>query len=297
MIKFILKRILQMALTLLILSYIIFFAAWIVRFGSVDTEAANGYTLLQGYFVYLRGLIFRSGDFGMFFRLGPNIYSEIAKRYALTLLLAVGGTIIAAVIGAILGIFSAAKHNKAVDKLIIVLSLLASSLPVFFLALLMMLMFTLRLNWLPSIASTSWKGYIMPIITIGLPAVGFVSGTTRAEMLEVINQEYIWSARARGTSEGKIMIHHAFRNTLIPIVTAVGVKFGEMLAGTVIVENAFSVPGLGRFMIDSITSGTLDIFTSGTCMLFLAGTFAVINIVIDLIYMAVDPRIQAKNMA
>ena len=194
------------------------------------------------------------------------------------------------VLGVLLGIIAAIHRNKFADNLIMVLSLLTVSTPSFFLALILMLIFCLNLRWLPSIGMDTWQGAILPIATLGLQAIGSIARTTRSAMLDVIHQDYIRTSRSRGVPERVITYRHAFKNALIPVLTTIGLRFGGLLAGATLVETVFSIPGIGRFVVDSVSNRDYPAIQGA--VLVLAVTFVLVNTLVDLLYAAVDPRVK-----
>ncbi|WP_250228960.1 ABC transporter permease [Anaeropeptidivorans aminofermentans] len=286
MVKYIGKRILQIIPTLLVLSFILFFSIWFMQYKSISFGGED--STFKQYLDYMGNVL--RGDFGIHYRYGRPINGELMRRYPLTMLLAIGGTLTSAIVGIFLGVISAVNQNKLIDNIIMFFSLAVTSIPLFFLALIFMVIFSVFLGVLPSRAMGSWQSFIMPVITLGLPAAGFVARTTRSAMLEVINQDYIRASQARGIADKTIIYYHALKNTFIPIITVIGVRFGELLAGTVLVENAFSIPGLGRFIIEAIDYRQGNAILG--CVLVLAATFMVINLLIDILYALIDPRVK-----
>ena len=230
------------------------------------------------------------GDLGTSIITRKPVVEEIIDRYPATLKLAVGGTLFASVVGILFGMVSAVWHNKAADNIIMVLSLLAVSTHSFFLALVMMLIFSIWLGVLPSMGLRTPLHYILPIITLGMQSVGMIARTTRSSMLEVLGQDYIRTSKSRGISRWVIVTRHAFKNALIPVLTMVGLRFGGLLAGSMLVETVFSVPGIGRLMVDGVLDRDYPV-VQGT-ILVLAATFVLVNLAVDLIYALVDPRIK-----
>ena len=230
------------------------------------------------------------GDLGTSIITRKPVVEEIIDRYPATLKLAVGGTLFASVVGILFGMVSAVWHNKAADNIIMVFSLLAVSTPSFFLALVMMLIFSIWLGVLPSMGLRTPLHYILPIITLGMQSVGMIARTTRSSMLEVLGQDYIRTSKSRGISRWVIVTRHAFKNALIPVLTMVGLRFGGLLAGSMLVETVFSVPGIGRLMVDGVLDRDYPV-VQGT-ILVLAATFVLVNLAVDLIYALVDPRIK-----
>lgn len=304
MIKYIVKRIFQMIPMMLVLSLIVFLMVRMIPGDPVDLmlgfdvpKDTKEYErerlglndpLPQQYLRFVGNAL--KGDLGTSIFSGEPVIKELAKRFPKTLTLAVGGTVVGSLFGIILGIIAAVHRNGAADNIIAVTSLVALSTPSFFLALILMLIFCLRLRWFPSIGMDSWKGAVLPIITLGAQAVGSIARTTRSAMLDVIHQDYIRTSRARGVPERLVIYVHAFKNALIPILTAVGLRFGGLLAGATLVETVFSIPGIGRFVVDSV--GNRDYPAVQGSILVLALTFVMVNTAVDLLYAAVDPRVK-----
>lgn len=240
------------------------------------------------YVNFMKGIF--KGDLGVSIYSKKPIVEEIAKKFPLTIKLAVGGTVFATIVGVICGIVSAVHHNKILDNIISVLSLISVSTPSFFFALILLLIFSLSLGWLPSIGLKTPMHYILPILTLGTQSVGTIARTTRSAMLEVLREDYIRTSRSRGIPENIIIYSHAFKNAMIPVLTVVGLRFGGLLAGATLVETVFSIPGIGRYMVDGVLKRDYPVVQS-TVLVF-AFTFVVINTIVDLLYAVVDPRIK-----
>lgn len=240
------------------------------------------------YINFMKGIF--KGDLGVSIYSKKPIVEEIAKKFPLTIKLAVGGTVFATVVGVICGIVSAVNHNKILDNIISVLSLISVSTPSFFFALILLLIFSLSLGWLPSIGLKTPLHYVLPILTLGTQSVGTIARTTRSAMLEVLREDYIRTSRSRGIPEKIIIYSHAFKNAMIPVLTVVGLRFGGLLAGATLVETVFSIPGIGRYMVDGVLKRDYPVVQS-TVLVF-AFTFVVINTIVDLLYAVVDPRIK-----
>ena len=229
------------------------------------------------------------GDFGMSIRTKRPVLDEILGRYRYTLILAVGGTVVAALVGILIGIISAVKQNKFLDNFLMVFSLLSVSTPSFFLAILFILVFSLYLGWFPSIGMYSAKHYVLPIFALGMQSVGLIARMTRSAMLEVLREDYVRTALAKGVPRFKVIMSHALRNALIPIITILGLRFGGLLAGSALIESVFAIPGIGRLMIDAVLTRDYPVVQS--TVLVMSSTFVVINSVVDILYRFVDPRI------
>ena len=244
--------------------------------------------LLVQYGRFLGGVL--QGDLGTSIFTKQSVTDEILKKYPATIKLALGGTIFASVVGILAGIVSAVKRNKLTDNIIMVLSLISVSTPSFFLALVLMLFFSLQLGWLPSMGLRTPLHYVLPIITLGMQSVGTIARTTRSSMLEVLGQDYIRTSRSRGIPERVIIYSHAFKNAIIPVLTIVGLRFGGLLAGSMLVETVFSIPGIGRYLVDAVLERDYPVVQS--TVLVLACTFVLVHLVVDLLYAVADPKIR-----
>lgn len=244
--------------------------------------------LLVQYGRFLGGVL--KGDLGTSIFTKQSVTDEILKKYPATINLALGGTIFASVVGILAGIVSAVKRNKLTDNIIMVLSLISVSTPSFFLALVLMLFFSLQLGWLPSMGLRTPLHYVLPIITLGMQSVGTIARTTRSSMLEVLGQDYIRTSRSRGIPERVIIYSHAFKNAIIPVLTIVGLRFGGLLAGSMLVETVFSIPGIGRYLVDAVLERDYPVVQS--TVLVLACTFVLVNLIVDLLYAVADPKIR-----
>ncbi|MEA4812209.1 MAG: ABC transporter permease [Anaerolineaceae bacterium] len=304
MLKYAFKRLLQTIPMLVILSMIIFGMVRLIPGDPVKIMigtdvASDSYQaereklglndpLPVQYLKWIRRLF--QGDMGPSIFTKKPVLAEIAERYKPTAILALGGTILSSVIGIVFGILAAIRHNKLTDHTLMVASLVFVSTPSFFSALILMLIFTLNLRLLPSIGMMEWRGAILPIVTLGFTAVGSLTRTTRSSMLDVINQDYIRTARSYGVPEGQIVFSDAFRNALIPVLTSIGLRFGGLLSGATLVETVFAIPGLGRFLVDGV--GNRDYPVVQGCVLVMAVSFVLVNLVVDLMYAVIDPRIK-----
>ena len=232
-------------------------------------------------------------DLGVSYVSRRPVATEIADRFPTTLLLAFWGTLLAVVIGVPLGIISATKQYSVFDNAATVVGLLGVSIPNFWLGLMLIIFFALPpLSLLPPSGIDSWQGWIMPVITLGTGNVALTMRITRSSMLEVIRQDYIRTAWAKGQKESVIIWKHALRNALIPVVTAVGLDFGILLGGAILTETIFAVPGLGRYMVSSISARDFPIIQGG--VLFLAIVFSLVNLLVDILYAYIDPRVRSQ---
>lgn len=232
------------------------------------------------------------GDFGRSYTTGREVFGEIFARFPNTLILAVIGIIISICIGIPIGIISATRQYSFLDSFSMVIALLGVSMPVFWLGLMLILTFSVKLGWLPSGGFDGLKSIILPAVTLGVGSAAIITRMTRSSMLEVIRQDYIRTARAKGVAEKVVINKHALKNALIPIITVVGLQFGHLLGGAVLTESVYSWPGVGRLMVDAIRQK--DTPTVLAAVVFLAAAFSVVNLLVDILYAYVDPRIKSQ---
>lgn len=233
-----------------------------------------------------------TGDFGKSYLTDRPVVEEISNRFPTTLKLAILAVITSILIGVPLGILSAVKQYSALDLISTVTAMFMASVPGFWLGLMMMLLFSLRLGWLPVSGAGTWAHYVLPTLTLAIPSSASLLRLTRSTMLETIRQDYIRTARAKGVKEGRVIFHHALKNALLPLITSVGMNFGGLLGGTVLIESVFSFPGLGSRMLEAIRDKDIPMVTG--CTVFLAVLFCLIMLAVDLLYAYVDPRVKAK---
>ncbi len=245
---------------------------------------------LVQYFRYVGKAVL--GDFGRSYTTGREVFGEIFSRFPNTLILAVIGIIISVCIGIPVGIISATRQYSFLDSFSMILALLGVSMPVFWLGLMLILTFSVKLGLLPSGGFDGLKSLILPSITLGVGSAAIITRMTRSSMLEVIRQDYIRTARAKGVAEKAVINKHALKNALIPIITVVGLQFGSLLGGAVLTESVFSWPGVGRLMVDAIRQK--DTPTVLASVVFLAVVYSVVNLLVDLLYAFVDPRIKSQ---
>ena len=239
------------------------------------------------YWNYFKGLI--TGDLGTSMRTKKPVIDLILARLPSTFELTFFGLLFAMIFGTSLGIIAALKHNTFIDYFTVVIALLGVSIPGFWLALLFIFLFSIRLEWLP-ITGSSPLSIIMPCLALGLWAGGTIARLVRSGMLEVLQSDYVRTARAKGLYKHRIILVHALRNALLPVVTIFGIQFGHVLAGTVIIEAVFARPGLGLMMVNAIVAKDFPL-VQGTIM-FVAGAYIVVNIIVEVIYTYLDPRIR-----
>ena len=234
-------------------------------------------------------------DFGTSYVNKVPVFQALLERFPRTALIAIVCCIFQVILGIPMGINAAVHQNKWQDRMIVVIAMIGISIPNFWLAQMMILLFSFKLGWLPAFGIDSWKSYIMPCFCSMLMGVANQTRFTRTYMLEQIRSDYVVTARAKGLSEHKIIYKHALPNTLIPLITGIGGDFGAALGGTVIIENVFSIPGIGQYMVSAI--GNRDYPVVRGSVVFLSIAFSIIMLMVDLLYAFIDPRIKAQYIA
>jgi ABC-type dipeptide/oligopeptide/nickel transport system permease component len=233
-----------------------------------------------------------TGDFGQSFRTGRPVIEEIGFRYWNTMILGLSAVVFGTLLGILTGILTAVYRNGWLDSTVLAVSLLGISIPSFFLGIALMLFFSVYLGWLPLTGMESWKSIILPTLTLGIPNAAIISRITRSSLVEVLNQDYVRTARAKGLKEKVVVGRHGVRNALIPVVTVIGLQLGYLLGGAVVTETVFAWPGIGRLIVQSISARDFPVVQAS--VLLLAVTFVIINLLTDVLYRILDPRIKFK---
>lgn len=231
-----------------------------------------------------------SGDFGISYRTRVPVYDELFSRFPNTLKLAFGGITISVLIGIPIGIISAVKQYTIIDTLSLAGALLLTSMPAFWLGLMLILLFALKLDLLPATGVDTWMHFIMPSLTLAAGTMATLIRMTRSTMLEVIRQDYIRTAKAKGAGKNRIIFKHALRNAILPIITIVGLNFGFQLGGAIIIESVFAMPGIGSLLIASVRMKDTPMVMAS--VLFAAVLAGIINLGVDLLYTYIDPRVK-----
>jgi len=244
--------------------------------------------LLVQYGFYMRNLV--RGDLGHSYRTNRSVREEIASRWPATFSLSLASLLVAMVVGVPLGVAAAVRRRSWLDTGSMVGSLVGVSMPSFWLALLLIILFSVKLKALPFVGRDSLANYVLPSLTLGLGVAANIARLTRASMLDVLGQDYIRTSRAKGLSRLRVVYVHALRNASIPIVTIVGLQWGILLSGQVVTETVFAWPGVGRLIVDALLTRDLLLVQGG--VLVMALTFAVMNLLTDLAYGVLDPRIR-----
>jgi ABC-type dipeptide/oligopeptide/nickel transport system permease component len=311
MIMFILRRLVESVPVLLVASLVVFSMLHLVpgdpveaMLGSADAgmSAAGSHMAQQirqelgldeplpvQYVRWLGGVV--HGDFGMSYVRRRPVVDIVLERLPSTLELAAAGLLIAAAVGLVFGIGAALKRNTPLDGLIMIVSLGGVSTPNFFLAMLLILVFSVLLGWLPATGSGTFDRLVLPAIALGYNGVAIVARLTRSSMLEVLNRPYVTTAQAKGLAQRTVVLRHALRNALIPIVTVIGLQVGHLVAGSVIVETVFARQGMGQLAIEAIL--TKDFPVVQAVILFSAVAYVLANLLVDIAYGFLDPRIRA----
>ena len=302
--KFILKRLCTLIPVLFIVSILVFLMVHVMPGDPARIMAGDSATdetvenirqaygfdkpLYEQYFRYIIKAL--QGDFGTSFRTGRPVAEEIAIRFPNTMLLAVSAIIISIVFGIGIGLISATKRNSIFDNVSMVVALIGLSIPPFYLGLMLMLIFCVILNWFPITAEISLISMVLPAVTLSARSLATIARMTRSSMLEVMSQDYILTAKAQGFSNRKIIFNHALKNSMNSIVTVAGIQFGSLLGGSVITEKVFGWPGLGELVITAIKARDFPVVQ--TTILVIAVSFVVVNLLIDILYVLINPRIK-----
>ena len=231
-----------------------------------------------------------TGDLGDSYRTGKPVLGSLAERFPKTLQIAGIGLVLAIVIAIPLGVLAAVYRRGLIDHMSRVLALLGASMPSYWTAYLLILLFSVQMGILPVAGSQTWQHAVMPALTLGIAGSASLMRLTRSETLETLSQDYIRTARAKGLRSRAVLIRHALRNTLIPITTVLGMRFAGMLGGAVIVETIFSWPGIGKLMVDAIFDRDYPMIQG--FVLFMGTAFLLVNLIVDLGYGLIDPRIR-----
>lgn len=307
MLKFTLKRLASLVLVLIGVSFLVFMLLSLtpgdpvrMMLGESATPEAQAALreemglddpVLVQYGRYMKNIVVHQ-DLGTSYSTQRPVLDEILNVFPNTVQLAVAAMIIAIILGIFLGIVSAVKQNSLLDNIVMVLALVGTSAPIFWIGILMILLFSVNLGWLPPSGFGSFKQLIMPAVALGMQSTAVVARMTRSSMLEVIRQDFVKTARAKGQRELIVIIRHVFRNALIPIITVVGLQFGTLLGGAMLTEVVFSIPGVGRLMIEAIKQRDFPIVQGS--VLFVAACFSLVNLAVDLLYAVVDPKVSKE---
>lgn len=306
MLKFILKRLMMIIPVIVGISFIIFSimaltpgdpARLILGENATQEDVEElreemglNHNFVVRYINYMKDVL--RGDFGLSYRNRIPVFDEVFARFPNTLILAFWGISLSVMIGVPIGIISAVKQYSIIDTVSLGVALILTSIPAFWLGLMLILLFSLRLDLLPSTGVDTWRHFILPSITLAAGTMATLIRMTRSTMLEVIRQDYIRTARAKGATENKIIFKHALRNALLPVITIIGINFGFQLGGAMVIETVFAMPGLGTLMITSVRMKDTPMVMAS--VLFVAIAVSLVNLLVDLLYSYIDPRIKSQ---
>ncbi|MDD6283009.1 MAG: ABC transporter permease [Oribacterium sp.] len=245
------------------------------------------------YLDFIKGAVHL--DFGTSYFTKEVVSHALLRCFKVTLRLACMSFVLAAVIGIPAGIFASVHRGKGSDTVVMILSIIGVSAPSFWVAIILQIVFGLKLNWFPISGFDHPINYVLPAIALGTRYAGNIARITRTSMLDVLNQDYIRTARAKGVKRNMVVLKHALKNAMIPIVTLVGTDFGYMLTGSMLIEKVFSIPGIGKLAVDAMSNRDLPLL-EGTVM-YIAFVFVIINLLVDLSYALLDPRIRVGKGA
>lgn len=308
MLKYIFKRILSLIPTLIGVSFIVFTLLYFTPGDAVTAtmgatapkeamEAARESLGLNDPFFIQYGRFLKNAllhfDLGKSYITGNSVTETLAQVFPNTLKLAFFSLSIALFFGIGLGILSAVKKYSVWDQISMIFGLIGLAMPIFWSGLLLILLFSVRWGLLPSSGFASFKYMILPGMALGLQSTAVILRQTRSSMLDVLDQDYIRTARAKGVKENKVIIVHALRNALIPVITSIGLQMGSLLGGSVLTETIFSIPGIGRIMVESIKTRDYPLILGG--VLFIALAYCLISLLVDILYSVVDPKIRSKS--
>jgi len=300
MLKYTLKRVSLALVSVLIVSAITFFVMNLIPGGPFNKEKAASPAVQQAleerynldkpvgeqYVIYMNNLL--HGDWGVSLKTGRDIWTDIQMKFAVSAKLGGTAALVAIIFGIVLGSIAALTRNKLPDRLIVFFTTLGTAMPSFVLATLLLLVFCLQLNLVP-VWSSSNPNYVLPIIALSVYPMAYITRLTKTSMLDALNQDYVRTAKAKGVSRALMIFKHALRNALIPVITYVGPMVAYILTGSMVVENIFTIGGLGTSFVSSIIDR--DYTTIMAVTLFLAILMVVANLLTDLAYKLVDPRI------
>lgn len=243
------------------------------------------------YVNYMKKML--RGDLGNSIRTNEPVSTMIVRNFPPTLQLTLASMGVAIVVGGTLGIIAAVNRGKIIDNLVMLVALAGVSMPSFWLGLLLISLFSIWLKWFPIIGGDGWKALVLPALALGFAAAAIIARMVRSSLLEVLSENYIVTARAKGIVEQRVIVRHALRNAAIPVITIVGLQFGGLLAGAVIVEQVFTRQGIGRMLVAALQSRDFPVAQGG--VLFVAVVYVLVNLFVDLLYGAIDPRITTDS--
>ncbi len=246
--------------------------------------------VMERYVTYIWNILHL--DFGLSYHSRQPVLDTLVKSFPITFQLAFLSILVTVVVGIPLGIISAARRYSVLDGTLTVVALVVASVPGFWLGIMLILIFSLKLGLLPTSGIGTLKHYVLPVLTLALPNAAFLLRITRVTMLETLRQDYIRTARAKGASEKRVIFRHALKNTLLPVVTTLGLSFANLLGGAIVVEAVFGLPGLGEVILDALVLKDVPVVMAS--IILIAVLFMLIVLAVDILYAYIDPRIKAQ---
>ena len=319
---FLFKRVLTLLATLLATSVIVFAvlevlpgnAAQVLMGPDADpaavaakaTELGLDQPVLSRYAAWIGGLL--RGDMGLSYTYGSPVSELIAERLALTIPLAVLAMLLTTAIALLVGVYAASRHNGPGDVGLMTLAQIGIAIPNFWFAILLILLFSVKLQWFSAGGFDGWyfddgvwrglwdglRALILPAIALAVVQAAILARFTRSAVLEVLREDFVRTARAKGLSHRATLWGHVLRNAMIPVITVMGLQFAELLAGTIVIENVFFLPGLGRLIFQSIANR--DVIVVRNCVMLLATMVVIVNFIVDVLYAVIDPRVKASEI-
>jgi len=313
---FLFKRLITLIATLIGASVVIFLvleilpgnAAQILMGPDASPDAVEALALklgidrppLERYWNWVSGML--TGDLGLSYAYSTPVSELVLERLAVTVPLALMAMAITTVLALVAGIYAAARHNKAGDVGLMALTQVGIAIPNFWFAILLILLFSVHLGWFSAGGFSGWdegvlqglKALLLPAISLAVVQSAILARITRSAVLEVLREDFVRTARAKGASQRRTLWGHVLRNALIPVITVMGLQFAELLAGTIVVENVFYLPGLGRLIFQSISNR--DLIVVRNCVMLLAAMVVIVNFVVDVLYSVIDPRVKASDI-
>lgn len=304
MLKYIIKRLLWIIPVLfgvaIVVFTILYFSpgdpAYLALGDNATPEAVEAYRIEMGidgtYWERLGRLLtgMLHGDLGLSFRSKTPVMDELLVRFQVTFNISAWSIVLGIILGIFFGIVSALKQNTIWDTLSTGCALFGISMPMFWQGLMLILIFSVWLNWLPASGYGTWQQMILPVIALGVNSSATIMRTTRSSMLEVMRQDYIRTAKAKGQTYWAVVLRHALKNAMIPIVTVIGLQMGTLLAGSIVTEVIFSIAGVGKYLVDSMNARDYNAVQG--CVLLIAFVSAILNLIVDIIYTFIDPRMK-----
>lgn len=302
--KYVIKRLISALVVIFITSIIVFCIVHLIpgdpamvyagagakqeQVENVRAEMGLDRPLVVQYFDWAGKIL--HGDFGTSLATKQAVLPVLLDKFTNTLMLSVLGILFAMGCGLSLGILSALKHNSIIDLFSMLIAIIGISMPIFWVGMLLVMFFSVELGWFPATGNEGWISYVLPTVTIGMNSMAIITRMTRSSVLEVLNEDYMVTAVAKGLRYRTVVLVHALKNAMIPIVTTIGMQFGYLMGGAVLTETVFVYPGLGRYLVDSLTKRDYPAIQAS--ILLLAVVFIVVNFIVDSTYYKLDPKMK-----